>query len=207
MTKKCACCGIEKDVSEFHKNSRNKDGLHSYCKQCNAIKAKKFNATLKGKENVIKAQKKQFESGYFKYGKGAINNMSRSAEHRGVSFNLTEDLLKDWWIANENICFYCGFNITTYRVLRDYVIHYEGNDWEINRFKRFFMLDINAKINDMTIDRKDNSIGYEISNIVKSCWICNSLKSDFFTEAEMKVVGKTIVEHLIIKMKGDFKNE
>lgn len=201
MTKKCACCGIEKDITEFHKNSRNKDGLHSYCKACNALKAKEFNKTPNGKNNVSKAQKKQFESGYFKYGKGAIQNMSRSAANRGIEFKLTEKALTKWWKNTKDICYYCGISIETYRKIRDYIILYQGEDWEILRFKRFFTQDIHAKINDMTIDRANNSSGYKISNIVKSCWICNSLKSDFFTKDEMKLVGKVTIQHILEKMK------
>ncbi|KAF5076783.1 hypothetical protein DSECCO2_157190 [anaerobic digester metagenome] len=200
--KKCACCGIEKDESEFSKNKRNSDGLHSYCKECNKMKAKAFNKTDKGKENVKNAQRKQFESGYFKYGKGAISNMSKSAEHRGIEFSLTEDSLSKWWNSHEDKCYYCGITIDKYRMIRDYVINYAGENIEILRFKKFFKLDIHAKINDMTIDRKDNSKGYLINNIVKSCWICNSLKSDFYNEHEMKIVGKLIVSSLLDNMEN-----
>lgn len=199
MTKKCASCGIEKDISEFHRNAKNRDGLHSYCKTCNVLKAKEFNKTPEGKNNVNKAQKKQFDSGYFRYGKGAIQNMSRSASNRGIEFHLTEKTLKKWWEDTKDECYYCRLTIQNYRMIRDFIISYKGDDWEILRFKRFFNQDIHSKINDMTIDRTNNSLGYELNNIVKSCWICNSLKSDFFTEDEMKVVGKDIMHHLLDK--------
>lgn len=202
MLKRCACCGIEKDISEFHKNKRNADGLHSYCKECNALRAKKFNKTAKGKRNVEAAQKKQFESGYFKYGKGAILNMSKSAEQRGKTFNLTEKDLTSWWKATPDVCYYCGSSIEQYRIIRNFILDYHGCDYEIERYKRFFAQDIHSKINDMTIDRKNNAVGYQINNIVKSCWICNSLKSDFYTEEEMLIVGKLIISHIIEKM-GD----
>ncbi len=35
VTKACRDCGEEKPASEFHRDPRNKDGLHSYCKGCN----------------------------------------------------------------------------------------------------------------------------------------------------------------------------
>lgn len=201
MMKKCALCGIEKDVSEFGKNSRNKDGLHSYCKECNKKKAKEFNKTEKGKVNVIKAQRKQFEEGYFRFGKGAIQNMSRSAEKRGIEFGLTENELSDWWKNNDDICYYCKISIETYRELRDFIINYNGDDWEIVRFKRFFGRDVHLKINDMTIDRMDSKKGYSLNNIVKSCWICNSLKSDFYTSDEMKEVSPIIIDSILRKLK------
>jgi len=32
--KRCAKCGIEKDLSDFHKSKPNKDGRHYTCKEC-----------------------------------------------------------------------------------------------------------------------------------------------------------------------------
>lgn len=34
--KVCIKCAQKKQESEFHKNSRTNDGLHSYCKECRA---------------------------------------------------------------------------------------------------------------------------------------------------------------------------
>ena len=33
-TKICSACGIEKDISEFYRDKRTKDGLYSNCKKC-----------------------------------------------------------------------------------------------------------------------------------------------------------------------------
>ena len=33
-TKRCYRCGVAKDVSEFHRYARNKDGLQPYCRPC-----------------------------------------------------------------------------------------------------------------------------------------------------------------------------
>lgn len=38
--KVCRDCGIEKPVSEFSPSKQIKDGLHSYCKPCNAARAR-----------------------------------------------------------------------------------------------------------------------------------------------------------------------
>jgi 5-methylcytosine-specific restriction endonuclease McrA len=40
-TKVCSKCGIEKSLSEFHKNNRNKLGVDSRCKQCKSEYARK----------------------------------------------------------------------------------------------------------------------------------------------------------------------
>ena len=34
MLKRCTNCGLEKELSEFRKQTRNKDGLHPHCKEC-----------------------------------------------------------------------------------------------------------------------------------------------------------------------------
>jgi hypothetical protein len=195
-------CGQRKEVTEFHKNSRSSDGLHSYCKECNKLKAKLFNNTEKGKLNVKRAVNRQTKKGYYKYGNGAINNMSISAKKRGIEFNLTERELKSWWLQVEDKCNYCGITIKEYRELRDFIQSYSGTNWKIKRFKKFFKQEAHSKINDMTIDRKDNSKGYEISNIVKACWFCNSLKSDFYTEEEMTKVGLIVMDNLKAYYKG-----
>ncbi len=196
MMKQCAKCKEWKDESEFHKNKRNKDGLHSYCKSCNYEAAKVFNNTEKGKQNVKKAYEKQYDNGYFKYGKGAIINMSKSAQERNIEFYLTEDELYNWWINTPDICSYCGSTIEEYNELRDFIINYKGDIWDINRYKRFFKLENQAKISDMTIDRVKNNGNYEITNIKKACWFCNSLKSDFYDEEEIKQIGKIVVDKL-----------
>ena len=41
--KTCKKCGVEKEESEFYKGAQNKDGLKSWCKECCASYAKKYN--------------------------------------------------------------------------------------------------------------------------------------------------------------------
>jgi hypothetical protein len=38
VTKQCHSCKSVKDTSEFHKYSRNRDGLQPYCRECKRIK-------------------------------------------------------------------------------------------------------------------------------------------------------------------------
>lgn len=40
-TKKCCKCGRELPIGEFHKSSRNKDGLMPFCKDCHRESARK----------------------------------------------------------------------------------------------------------------------------------------------------------------------
>lgn len=223
----CARCHKQKPLSEFHKNSRTKDGLHSYCKKCNAFKAKQYQKTEKGKIKLKAYQKKYYQSdkgkaslrkyfqsdkgkvalkrglnkkideGYYRYGKGAISILKQNAKKRGIDFNLTAENLEDWWHSAPDICYYCGLSLVEYIRIRDFIISYRGMNFKITKFKRFYRSPKHQGIRWMTLDRKDNYKGYEISNIVKSCWICNSLKSDFFSVEDMKNITPKIVRNLI----------
>ena len=55
---------------------------------------------------------------------------------------------------------------------------------------------IQSKIKSMTIDRKNNSKGYEYGNIVKACWLCNKIKGPFLTSSQMKMVAPNLIEEL-----------
>ena len=43
----CKTCGLEKELSDFHKDKRNKDGHRNFCKVCSKAKSNKWN-----KENI-----------------------------------------------------------------------------------------------------------------------------------------------------------
>lgn len=42
------------------------------------------------------------------------------------------------------------------------------------------------------LDRKDNSIGYEVVNVVPCCRECNVAKNRWFTYSEMLIIGEAI---------------
>ena len=52
MSKVCTKCKVEKELTEFHKDSKTKDGLFIWCKACNAMRAKKH--YIKNKEKIDK---------------------------------------------------------------------------------------------------------------------------------------------------------
>jgi hypothetical protein len=187
---------VEKPISEFHKNFRNKDGLHSYCKTCNKEKAAAHLKTDKGKVALRRAIHKAQDRGYYRYGKGAIPILRQAAQKRGLSFPLTAESLEKWWGSQPDVCFYCGINLDEYLEIRDFILSYKGNSFEINKFKRFYHSPKHQKIRWMTIDRIHNDQGYEPENIAKACWICNSLKSDFFDGDQMRLIAPKIISKL-----------
>ena len=46
--RKCACCEVEKHISEYHSDKSSSTGLQTYCKHCQTQKTKKCTSTLNG---------------------------------------------------------------------------------------------------------------------------------------------------------------
>ena len=203
-TKICARCGLEKELSEFYVNSHNKDGLHSYCKTCNKEKAaaymKTYMKTDKGKAALSRAIK-DVDRGYYRFGKGAIPIFAKEHKKEEYLSSLTAESLEKWWHGQADNCSYCGISLDEYLGLRDFILSYKGGNFEINKFKRFYRSQKHQSIRWLTIDRINNNRGYEIENIAEACWICNSLKSDFFDGEQIRLIGADI----IVKLKSGIR--
>jgi hypothetical protein len=56
MLKKICCkCKIEKDISEFGKSSKSRDGFHYSCKECSHKRSKKY--AKDNHDKVLESQK------------------------------------------------------------------------------------------------------------------------------------------------------
>ena len=165
-------------------------------KERNRQYAKRYARTEQGKASIARAIKRQVDSGYYIYGKGAIANLKASAELRDIRFSLMQSELESFWKTTENTCQYCKITLKEYMRLRDFVIQYRGDDYKILRFKRSLKTATQQKISRLTLDRKDNCRGYEVGNLAKACWFCNNIKSDFFTAKEMKAMMPRIISQL-----------
>mgnify|MGYP000981237770 CR=1 FL=1 len=53
MKKICSKCLIEKDVCEFHKHNREKDGRFHQCKECRKVKSKNDYYKIKHKDKIV----------------------------------------------------------------------------------------------------------------------------------------------------------
>jgi hypothetical protein len=211
--KRCSKCRLLKDVTQFPKNKLTSDHLGSWCKPCVAANSSAYFKTDHGREKMRQAQRRYFDSekgktalsrsykrlqaaGYFRYGKGGFLILRQGAVKRGIDLTLTEAELEKWWIHTPDICVYCGTTIEDYRRLRDIILNYDGRSYEIRRFLKFYRSPKHKCIDWMTIDRADNDRGYELENIVKCCWICNSLKRDFYSSEEMYSLGSIVISRL-----------
>lgn len=98
--------------------------------------------------------------------------LSRNARKRNLDYLNQKDFL-NWYGLQLKKCVYCG-------ILEEQL--------------RFISVSFkNKEIKRLTIDRKDNNVGYLTDNMVLCCFRCNSTKSDFFTFDEMLNIGKKFI--------------
>lgn len=135
---------------------------------------------LKNREK-INANKKEY---YLKYSdelrayslkrsltpEGVYQSTKQRARRKSI-FCATRKQFIEWYIHISKICEYC--QMPEY-YLSTHIIY--------NRKKR------------LEIDRKDNSQGYTIENIVLACPYCNLIKSNILTFEEMKEIGQKYVK-------------
>jgi 5-methylcytosine-specific restriction endonuclease McrA len=128
-SKKCSKCGQEKRVTEFHKQSKTKDGYNVWCKACvreyqqdlkvkekrrisaylwsvkNKDKLRDYSQSTHGKEVKRKAQSK-----YLKTYKGKTANKRRKHKRRAIMENagtFTNEEWQDRLLEYNYCCAYC----------------------------------------------------------------------------------------------------
>jgi hypothetical protein len=93
--------------------------------------------------------------------------------------NLDKYEFIEWHEETEKKCYYCGLSEEENKQLWE-------KDSELTKRNRGHILEIDRKLPNEEYDN--------ISNLVFSCYWCNNAKTDTFTEAEFKVIGKAIGE-------------
>ena len=51
-----------------------------------------------------------------------------------------------------------------------------------------------GRFGEFTIDRKDSNLQYSLQNICLSCWDCNRLKNDFFSDVEFREIAQKYIK-------------
>ena len=83
-TKSCTSCTIIKNISEYHKDTSNKDGLYSYCRECELIRVLKYRRTKDGLISRIYSSQK---------------TNSKRRKHQPPTY--TKEELKEWMFSQK----------------------------------------------------------------------------------------------------------
>jgi len=168
--KKCTKCQIEMSIDNFYKGNGT-DGFSHWCKSCITKYQKSRSKEIKkyvknNKVNVAKSQRR-----YSLKPTGIYRGLKSHNERRSYEFNIDKDDFIKWYNKQKQQCHYCN------RTLGE--VQTDTREKEQNKTR-------------LSIDRKDNSLGYILDNIVLACRRCNYIKGDYFTEKEMIEIGKTL---------------
>jgi len=208
-TKFCGHCKLEKLKEEFNKNKSDIDGLQTICRACKKEYNKKYHEENKEhrkkyyKEYKIKNKEKTKEYKIKNKEKGRIwsylpqsvfNIILNRAKKRNLECMTKEEFIS-WYKKQNRECHYCKRSE-------------EEACKEIVNGRKFGRL---------SIDRKDNTRGYILNNIVLACFRCNGIKSAYYTEQEMLQFGaivnkieadrKTLEDEFNLKKENKIKTE
>ncbi len=101
---------------------------------------------------------------------GALNAGRRHYQKKPVL--ISKDDFVEWYNAQPKKCAYCDIPEDDFVLLR-------------NRY--------GSRAKRLTIDSKDNSVGYEVENMVLACERCNFIKSNILSFDEMRYIGLTFI--------------
>jgi hypothetical protein len=103
ITKKCARCGENKFFWNYYKYSRNKDGLHSYCKQCVLEKTRlRYKETPdKVKATIRRWSKSHPENNRERSRKYALAHPEKIKMYRQNHLDQERENRKAWYQANK----------------------------------------------------------------------------------------------------------
>ena len=89
--------------------------------------------------------------------------LKSNAKRRNISLEMTINEFIYWFGKQRLNCYYCGISLITHG---------------------------NHSIACLTIDRRDNKLGYKVANIVLTCQRCNMMKGSWLTEKEMVEIAE-----------------
>lgn len=121
------------------------------------------------RQNAERLDKKSKE--YYKTGAGRYFRLRNDAKRRATKFSLGKEEFIDWFDRQDKKCYYCGVEVNM-------------GSWSSRNQRRRLL----------TFDRKDNSKGYSLENIVICCWRCNGIKSDYISAGLMLEIGSLIAK-------------
>lgn len=196
-TKICTKCKNEKPLNQFCKGN-DKDDLNYQCKKCQHEFYKIYYQSIIRKEKICLICNNEFlpKTNHQKCCSlkcTLIHNKNQRKKHRlspkaiwsilkqntkNKKFQITKEKFINWYNKQEQKCYYCERTLEQVK----------NDNKETNRYKTR-----------LSIDRKDNNKGYKLNNIVLCCYRCNTIKGEYFTEQEMKQIGRTIYKNKVTR--------
>lgn len=179
----CYRCDTVKPISEFRRCRPLADGLAYECTACKD----QMHVARKRRDGITSSD---------------LSGLRVECRKRGQEFSLSSREVIAWWKSEPDKCHYCGRSTEEYLETKELLANYNGpsrlaaNIATLHQFGRM------GKTNRLTIDRKDNEIGYVKGNLVKCCLICNLIKSGFLDEDEMLFVGPRLRRRLENALSG-----
>lgn len=173
MNKICSKCKIEKNINDFWKSKRSKDGRFSSCKKCQ--QESNYKSQIKNWGNKY-AYHTQWRRKLTASGNASIiySKKKYNAKQKNILFDITLAEFSNWYLSIEKKCYYCG-------IKQENISNNKDKMPTSNKHR-------------LTLDRKNNNAGYIKGNIVLACSRCNLIKSNFFTEMEMIEIGERYVK-------------
>ena len=102
---------------------------------------------------------------YDKYAKQRFYTLKARAKRKNEILFFAAREFEIWFLSQPLLCHYCGVKLVKETSLKG------------------------QSPFDLTVDRRDNNIGYKIGNLVLACKRCNLVKNDVFTEQEMMEIA------------------
>jgi len=156
--KQCNSCNLIKDISEFTKHIKGKDGLYSFCRECCCDKVKAYNKTKDGVVSSI------------------YRNQRKNSKKRGHTMpTYTKEEIKEWLFSQKKF-------------------HLLYDNWKRLDYQRKYK---------PSIDRKDDFIGYTISNIRLTIWHKNNTKGHSDRKRGVGTQGRICKPVIQLTMNGE----
>jgi hypothetical protein len=174
---KCKTCKQEKNLSEFWKDKSRKRGHDTQCKDCS--KKRQRNEWSRFSDHPARMYNR------------LLQLCSGARVKKGLSqhkLNISKQDFIKWYSAIEKKCEYCNLELESFKKINKY---FGKQTQATSRFG---------------IDRKNNSVSYEIGNIVLCCVICNKLKGYFHEYESFKKIADEFVKPKLNKLLKNEKN-
>ena len=151
--KKCRTCGIEKPLSEYHKDREKKYGVRGICKPC--AKEISYNYYLKNSvliQQRVSKYSKRYVPKHTREIDSRLRNLCVKAKSRtNKEFNITEIDLQNLWSKQDGKCAYSKLPMSA----------------------------ASNQLYTVSLDRIDSSKGYIVGNIQLVCASVNRMKQEF----------------------------